>query len=77
IKIDAIALGISQIKMFATSVKISFSNNTKIEPQKLIKLIQSHPSDFRLTIEHDLIITKVTKTADQKIEFIEYFLKKI
>ncbi|NDS86346.1 transcription-repair coupling factor [Francisella tularensis subsp. holarctica] len=77
IKIDAIALGISQIKMFATSGKIIFSNNTKFEPQKLIKLIQSQPSDFRLTKEHDLIITKVTKTAEQKIEFIENFLKKI
>ncbi|MDE4974032.1 TRCF domain-containing protein, partial [Francisella tularensis] len=58
IKIDAIALGISQIKIFATSCKISFSNNTKFEPQKLIKLIQSQPSYFRLTKEHDLIITK-------------------
>lgn len=63
--------------MFATSGKISFSNNTKFEPQKLIKLIQSQPSDFRLTKEHDLIITKVTKIAEQRIEFIENFLKKI
>ncbi|MDE4998894.1 hypothetical protein, partial [Francisella tularensis] len=67
----------SQLKMFATYVIISFSNNTKFVPLKLIKLIQSQPSDFSLTKEHDLFITKVTKTAEQKIEFIENFLKKI
>ncbi|MDE4961704.1 hypothetical protein, partial [Francisella tularensis] len=66
IKIDAFALGISQIKLFATSGKISFSNNTKFEPKKLIKHIQSQPSDLRLTKYHDIIITKVTKTAEQK-----------
>lgn len=77
IKIDAIVLGIAQIKMFATYGKISFSNNAKFEPQKLIKLIQSQPSDFRLTKEHDLLIIKTTKTAEQRIDFIENFLKKV
>ncbi|BCD90958.1 transcription-repair-coupling factor [Francisella halioticida] len=76
-KIDAISLGISQIKMFSTSGKISFSDTTKFEPQKIIKLIQSQPADFRLTKEQDLLITKITKTAEQRIEFIESFLKKV
>ncbi|QUE32083.1 transcription-repair coupling factor [Francisella philomiragia] len=77
IKIDAISLGIGQIKMFATSGKINFANTTKFEPQKLIKLIQAQPADFRITKEQDILITKNTKTAEQRIEFIENFLKKI
>lgn len=77
IKIDAINIGIGQIKMFASSGKINFANTAKFDPQKLIKLIQSQPADFRLTKEQDLLITKATKTAEQRIEFIENFLKKI
>ncbi|MED7818980.1 MULTISPECIES: transcription-repair coupling factor [unclassified Francisella] len=77
IKIDAIALGIGQIKMFATSGKISFSDINKFEPQKIIKLLQSQPADFRLTKDQDLLITKATKTAEQRIEFVEIFLRKI
>ncbi|MED7788818.1 transcription-repair coupling factor [Francisella sp. 19X1-34] len=77
IKIDAIALGIGQIKIFTTSGKINFSDTTKFEPQKIIKLIQSQPADFRLTKEQDLLITKTTKTAEQRIEFVENLLKKI
>lgn len=77
IKIDAIALGIGQIKMFATSGKISFSDINKFEPQKIIKLLQSQPADFRLTKEQDLLITKATKTAEQRIEFVDNFLRKI
>lgn len=77
IKIDAISLGIGQIKMFATSGKINFANISKFEPQKLIKLIQAQPTDFRITKEQDLLITKSTKTPEQRIVFIESFLKNI
>lgn len=77
IKIEAVKIGMGQIKMFASSGKISFSDTAKFEPQKLVKLIQSQPTDFRLTKEQDLLITKETKTAEQRIGFIENFLKKI
>ncbi|KEI35895.1 transcription-repair coupling factor [Francisella sp. W12-1067] len=75
LKLDAIDLGIAQIKMFASSGKIVFSDSTKFELQKLIKIIQSSPMDFRLSKDQDLLITKTTKTAEQRIEFIEKFLK--
>lgn len=75
LKLDAIDLGIAQIKMFASSGKVVFSDSTKFELQKLIKVIQSSPMDFRLSKDQDLLITKTTKTAEQRIEFIEKFLK--
>ena len=75
IRLDAALFGIAQIKMFATSGKVVFAEPEKVDLQKLIKLIQSKSSEFRLTKDHDLQITKATKTADQRIEFVESFLK--
>ena len=75
IRLNAINFGIAQIKMFATSGKVVFTEPEKIDLQKLIKLIQSKSREFRLTKEHDLQITKTTKTAEQRIEFVENFLK--
>ena len=77
IRLDAISLGITQIKLFATTGKITFSQPPKFEPMKLIKLIQSQSADFKLNKDHNLLITKSTKTAEQRIEFIEDFLKKL
>ena len=74
IRLDAIKLGIAQIKMFATSGKVVFAEPEKVDLQKIIKLIQSKSSEFRLTKDHDLQITKATKTAEQRIEFVERFL---
>ena len=75
IRLDAIKLGIAQIKMFATSGKIVFAEPEKVDLHKLIKLIQTKSSEFKLTKDHDLQITKATKTAKQRIEFAEHFLK--
>ncbi|MGQ4005545.1 transcription-repair coupling factor [Francisellaceae bacterium CB300] len=77
IRLDAIKLGIAQIKMFATSGKVVFAEPEKVDLQKLIKLIQSKSSEFRLTKDHDLQITKATKTAEQRIEFVERFLREL
>ena len=75
LRLDALELSIAQIKMFATTGKVVFAEPEKIDIQKLIKLIQSKSSDFRLTKDHDLQITKAMKTAEQRIDFIESFLK--
>ncbi len=77
IRLDTIKLGIAQIKMFGTSGTVVFAEPEKVDLQKLIKLIQSKSSEFRLTKDHDLQITKTTKTADQRIEFVESFLKRL
>ena len=77
IRLDAIRLGIAQIKMFATFGKVVFAEPEKVDLQKLIKLIQTRSSDFRLTKDHDLQITKATKTAEQRIEFMERFLNEL
>lgn len=77
IRLDALAIGVAQIKMFATSSKVVFADPEKVDLQKLIKLIQSKSTDFKLTKDHDLQITKATKTAEQRIEFIEIFLKEL
>ena len=75
IRLDATLLGIAQIKMFTTSGKVIFAEPEKVDLQKLIKLIQTRSSEFKLTKDHDLQITKATKTAEQRIEFVESFLK--
>lgn len=77
IRLDALAIGVAQIKMFATSGKVVFADPEKVDLQKLIKLIQSKSTDFKLTKDHDLQITKATKIAEQRIEFIEKFLKEL
>ena len=75
LRLDAMKLGIHQIKMFATTGKIVFATPLKFETMKLIKIIQTSPADFKLTKEQDLLITKKTKTAEERIKFIENFLK--
>ena len=75
IRLMAMDIGIKQIKMFATSGEIEFITPLKIEPIKLIQVIQSKPMDFKLTKDQDLIITKKTKTAEERINFVEEFLK--
>ena len=58
IRLDEALFGIAQIKMFAISGKVVFAEPEKVDLQKLIKLIQSKSSQFRLTKDHDLQITK-------------------
>ena len=77
IKLDAIELGIGQIRMFASSGKIVFNQPMKLDPVKIIKIIQSQSKDFRLTKEHDLLISKATTTAEQRINFISKFMSDI
>ncbi|MFC4891555.1 transcription-repair coupling factor [Pseudofrancisella aestuarii] len=75
IRLDAMKLGIQQIKMFSTSGKIVFSTPLKFDPSLLIKAIQSRPMDFKLSKDQDLLITKITKTAEERLSFIESFIK--
>ena len=75
IRLDATLLGIAQVKMFSTFGKVVFAKPEKFDLQKLIKLIKNKSNDFKLTKYHDLQITKVTKTAEQRIDFVENFLK--
>jgi transcription-repair coupling factor (superfamily II helicase) len=49
----------------------------KLDPVKIIKIIQSQSKDFRLTKEHDLLISKATTTAEQRINFISKFMSDI
>ena len=77
IKLYAIELGIKQIKIFTTNGKIEFIQPLKFNPMNLIKTIQKTPKYFRLSKEQNLTITKKMLTAEQRLDFIESFIKNI
>ena len=70
-------LGISKIDVTVGGGRIQFSNKTKIDPVRLIALIQSHPKVYRLQNTETLTFTATLETATERCEFVRDLLQRL
>jgi transcription-repair coupling factor (superfamily II helicase) len=70
LKYVAEKIGIRKIDGGATSAKIEFSNDTQVDPMRLINLIQTKPLKYKLEGSHVLKINLDKSEADAKLDEI-------
>lgn len=67
IKIDILALGITKIEAGKHDMRIIFSKKTAIEPETLLNLIQSDPTQFKLYDSFKLRVLDEMLTPDSRL----------
>ncbi|PID34280.1 MAG: hypothetical protein CR976_01125 [Thiotrichales bacterium] len=77
VKLAAQEIGIHKLDMSATGGRISFDEQPKINPAKIIELIQKRPWEFKLDGQDKLRITKEIEDTDQRVEWLLKLLKEI
>ncbi|CAA6824363.1 MAG: Transcription-repair coupling factor [uncultured Thiotrichaceae bacterium] len=77
IKLAAQEMGIRKLDMGATGGRIVFDEQPKINPAKIIELIQKRPWEFKLDGQDKLRITKAIEDADQRVEWLLKLLKEV
>jgi transcription-repair coupling factor (superfamily II helicase) len=70
LKFAATAMGIRKIEATSAGGRISFAPSPKIDPVKVIMLIQTQPKIYRMDGPDKLRFTQPFETAECKIEFI-------
>ncbi len=61
------AIGVSRIDFGPTGGRMEFTENTRADPAALLKMIQSHPLDYKLQGPHKLSIMIDEDSADERI----------
>lgn len=74
LKFTAQAIGVKKIDIGDKGGRIEFNSPPKIEPMKIIKLIQTKPKDFKLRGANTLGILKTFETSQQRIEWTNNLL---
>ena len=77
LKLKAKDLGIDKIDMGETAGTIVFSGTTKVEPIKLIKLIQKEPISYKLIGSSKLRFYAAPETNEERFAYLHELLKKI
>ncbi len=76
LKLKAAELGIKKLQATSKGGKLFFTENTKVEPATIIKLIQTHPNQFKLAGSDRLNYFHVEKTKPtEKFAQIEKVLE--
>lgn len=73
-KLQAETLGIRKFELYDNGGKITFINKPPIDPIKIIKLIQEHPKQLKLSSNNTVTITRKFLNAEEKFSFIEFIL---
>ena len=76
IRLKAEKLGVQRLKWDARGGRIEFADNCKVEPQKIISLVQSD-DDYKLSGPSGIRINKSFDDAEQQCEFIIQLLTKL
>ncbi len=75
IKLQASRLGISKIEAAATGGRLLFQERPKIDPLKLVQLIQSKPHHYKLDGPHKLRFMHSFATLQDRITFVEQLIE--
>jgi len=76
LKLRANPLGIEKIDMNANGGRIVFEDQPNIDPMKIIKLIQTEPSTYKLDGQNKLRISKKLEDIDKRFKCVEGLLDK-
>jgi transcription-repair coupling factor (superfamily II helicase) len=77
LKLRAAALGIRKIDVGASAGAISFDADNKIDPKRVLKLIQGKPKEYRLEGSLKLRFGHVARTEDALFERVEQLLDQL
>jgi transcription-repair coupling factor (superfamily II helicase) len=77
LKLKAAPLGIHKIEVAATGGRLLFGPAPRIDPVKVIELIQKHPSTYKLDGPDKLRFVKTFESANDKIAFIDQLLGRL
>jgi len=77
LKLQTEPLGIQKITANTDAIKIEFSEKPKIDPQKIIDLIQANPKQYKLSGTNKLQFFIETKTPQERIDAVKQLLDKI
>jgi transcription-repair coupling factor (superfamily II helicase) len=77
LKLRAASLGIRKIDVGATAGAITFDTDNKIDPKRVLKLIQGKPQDYRLEGSLKLRFGHIARTEDALFERVEQLLDQL
>lgn len=77
LKLKANPIGISKIDLGESGGRIQFNKNTRVDPGKIINLIQSKPHVYKLDGEDKLRIYKELSDIEERIVLLESLLNEI
>jgi transcription-repair coupling factor (superfamily II helicase) len=77
LKFVAQDIGIKKIDVGAKGGKIQFNNPPRNEPMKIIKLIQSRPTEFKLRGADTLGIVKEIEKSEDRVAWIDALLNEL
>lgn len=77
LKLRAEQLGIIKIEGNQNNIRLTFNEQLKINPDKIIALVQSHPQKFRLDGANKLKYLVSTNSAAERIKAVEEVLAKL
>ena len=70
VRIQAESLGIKQITMGPQSGRIEFREKTKVDPMKLIRLVQSKPNEYKLDGATAIKVIRSSVSTAQRLSLI-------
>lgn len=77
LRLTAQEIGIKKIEANATGGKLTFREHTKIDPLRIIKLIQSRPNEFKLDGPLKLIFKADLGSEEKRIKYIAGLLSNL
>jgi len=77
LKLKMQEIGVAKIAANEKSTRIDFQENPKIDPLKIIKLIQTNPQEIKLEGQNKIRLTKIQIEPLLRIKHIEDFIEKI
>jgi transcription-repair coupling factor (superfamily II helicase) len=75
LKIKAMPLGISKIDFSASGGYIEFDQDTKVEPQKIVQLIQENPYKYKFGGENKLLLDMEIESFEERCELLDQLLE--
>jgi transcription-repair coupling factor (superfamily II helicase) len=71
LKIKASPLGITKIDFSSSGGYILFDKDTKVEPQKIVQLIQENPYKYKFGGENKLLLDMEIESFGERCELLE------
>ncbi|PCK10214.1 MAG: transcription-repair coupling factor [Alteromonadaceae bacterium] len=75
LRFEAESLGVSKIDAGASQGRIEFSEDTKVEPLNIVKLVQNQPQHYRLEGANHLKFTFDMQSSDKRLQAVHTLFK--
>jgi transcription-repair coupling factor (superfamily II helicase) len=77
LKIQAQALGVKKLEANARGGSVEFASDTKVDPMKIVSLVQSQPRVFKLQGANKLSFSLAMETTEKRLEDIQQLMKSL